>query len=110
MADHARGPFEGHGNNTPPAESVVIRMGVEELRSLITEVVQKAVGGLQGERSVADVGVISQEQVDEAVGSMQAEQSAVGVSEVAEGGEDGVLVAMATSTEEAVYAKPGADL
>lgn len=110
MGDHARGPFEGHGNNTPPAESVVIRMGVEELRSLITEVVQKAVGGLQGESSVADVGVISQEQVDEAVGSMQAEQSAVGVSEVAEGGEDGVLVAMATSTEEAVYAKPGADL
>jgi hypothetical protein len=110
MGDHARLPFETHGNNTPVAESVVIKMGVEELRSLITEVVQKAVGGLQGDRNVADVGVVSQEQVDEAVGNGQDEQPAGGVSEVVDGGEDEILVATATSIEEAVDAKPDADL
>lgn len=110
MGDHARGPFDAHGNNTPVAESVVIRMGVEELRSLITEVVQNAVGGLQIDKSVADVGAISQEQLDEAVGSLQASQSAAGVSEVVEGGKDALLVAMATSTDDVVDAKPNASL
>lgn len=106
MGEHARGAFEGHGNITPVAESVVISMGVEELRSLITEVVQKAVGGLQSDRTVAGVGEISQEQVDEAVGNIQVEQSAGGVSGVMEGGEDEVLAAMATTTDDAVDAKP----
>lgn len=94
----------------PVAESVVISMGVEELRSLITEVVQKAVGGLQGDRAVAGGGVISQEQVDETVGGVQVEQSAGGVNEVVEGGEDEVLKAMTGSTDDAVDAKPNADL
>lgn len=110
MGEHARGPFEGHGNGTPVAESVVIRMGVEELRSLITEVVQKAVGGLQGDRVVADVGAISQEQVDEAVASVQGDQSAGVGSEVVVDERDEVLAAMATSTEEAVDAKPDVGL
>jgi hypothetical protein len=110
MGGHARGAFEGHGSNAPVAESVVIRMGVEELRSLIMEVVQKAVGGLQGEGSIADVGAISQEQVNEAVGSVQADQSPAGVGEVIEGGGDEVLVAMAGSTDDVVHAKPDAGL
>lgn len=112
MGDHGRGAFQGHGNGMPVAESVVIRMGVEELRSLITEVVQKAVGGLQGDRSAADVDPVAQQQVvDEAVAGMQVDQSAEGVNEVVvEGGEDEVLVAIATSTDDVVDAKPDTGL
>jgi hypothetical protein len=106
MGDHARGAFEGHQNNSSVAESVVIRMGVEELRSLITEVVQKAVGGLQSDKSIADVDLVSQEQVDEAVAGVQVDQSVEGVNEaVVDDGEDEVLVAMATSTDDIVDAK-----
>lgn len=112
MGDHGRGAFEGHGHGTPIAESVVLRMGVEELRSLITEVVQKAVGGLQGDRSVADVDPVAQQQVvDEAVAGMQVDQSAECVNEiVVDGGEDDMLLAMATSTDDAVDAKPDSGL
>jgi hypothetical protein len=106
MGDHARGAFEGHQNNSSVAESVVIRMGVEELRSLITEVVQKAVGGRQSDKSIADVDLVSQEQVDEAVAGVQVDQSVEGVNEaVVDDGEDEVLVAMATSTDDIVDAK-----
>lgn len=115
MGDHARGAFEGHVNGTPVAGSMVIRMGVDELRLLITEVVQKALGGLQSDRPIADDSLISQEQVDEAVGSAQADQAATGVSDVfVDDGGDDVLAAIATSTDDdddvVVDAKPDTSL
>ena len=96
----------------PVAESVVIRMGVQELRELIKEAVQKAVGSLQGERSVANSGSVAQEQVDEVVAaSGQADQSAGGVSEVVvDDGGDEVLAAMGTSMDDAVDTKPDGGL
>ena len=93
------------------AESVVIRMGVEELRELIAEAVQKAVGRLQGENPVADVGLVAQEQVDEVVASGQVDRSVGGVDRVVvDDGGDEVLAAMATSTNDAVDAKHDAGL
>ena len=38
----------GHLNSPPVNKAVVIKMGVDELRALITEVVQKAMDGAQG--------------------------------------------------------------
>lgn len=111
MGNHGREAFEGQQNNMPVAESVVIRMGVQELRELIKEAVQKAVGGLQGETSVADGGFVAQEQVDEVVASGQVDQSAGGVSEaVVEDGGDEVLAAMGTSPDDVVDTKPDAGL
>jgi len=111
MGDHGRGAFEGQQNNMPIAESVVIRMGVQELRDLISEAVQKAVGGLQGENLFADGGLTAQEQVDEVVANSQATQSAVNVNGVVvDDGEDEVLAAMTTSTDDVVDAKPDAGL
>ena len=95
----------------PIAESVVIRMGVQELRDLISEAVQKAVGGLQGENLFADGGLTAQEQVDEVVANSQATQSAFNVNGVVvDDGEDEVLAAMTTSTDDVVDAKPDAGL
>ena len=82
MGDHARGAFESQQNKTPVAESVVIRMGVQELRELIAEAVQKAVGGLKGYNPVADGGLVAQQQVDEVVASGQLAQSAEDVNGV----------------------------
>lgn len=111
MGSHGRGASRGQQNNTPVAESVVIRMGVQELRELIEEAVQKAVGGLQGDGSVADVGLVAQEQVDEVVANCQVTQSAVDVNGiVVDGGGDEVLAAMAASADEPVDAKPDAVL
>lgn len=95
----------------PVAESVVIRLGVQELRELIAEAVQQAVGGLKGDIPVANVGLVAQQQVDEVVASRQLAKSAGGVNEVVvDDGGDEVLVAMATSTNDVVDAKPDADL
>lgn len=89
----------------------MIRMGVRELRELIAEAVQKAVGGLQGDRSVADVGLVAQEQVDEVVANCQVTQSAVDVNGmVVDDGGDEVLAAMAASADGSVDAKPDAVL
>lgn len=108
MGSHGRGAFGGQQNNTSVAESVVIRMGVQELRELIAEAVQKALGGLQGEKSVADVGLVAQGQVDEVVASGQNDQSAVDMNEVVvnNGGEE-VLAAMAASTDDVIDVKTG---
>lgn len=95
----------------PVAESVVIRMGVQELRELIAEAVQKAVGELQGDRSVVNVSLVAQEQVDEVVANSEVTQSAVDVNRVVvDDGGDEVLAAMATSTDNVVDAKPDAVL
>ena len=112
MGNHGREVFEGQQNSMPVAESVVIRMGVQELRELIKEAVQKAVGGLQGEKPVADGGLVAQEQVDEVVAaSGQADQSSGGVSEVVvDDGGDEVLAAMGTSSDDVVDTKPDAGL
>ena len=111
MGDHGRGVFEGQQNNMPVAESVVIRMGVQELRELITDVVQKAVGGFQGDRAVADPGLVAQEQVDEVVASGQLTQSTGNVNgAVVEDGGDEMLAATATSTDDVVDATPVAVL
>ena len=111
MGDHGRGVFEGQHNNMPVAESVVIRMGVQELRELIAEAVQKAVGELQGDRSVVNVSLVAQEQVDEVVANSEVTQSAVDVNRVVvDDGGDEVLAAMTTSTDNVVDAKPDAVL
>lgn len=111
MGDHGRGAFEGQQNSMPVAESVVIRLGVQELRELIAEAVQQAVGGLKGDIPVANVGLVAQQQVDEVVASRQLAKSAGGVNEVVvDDGGDEVLAAMATSTNDAVDAKHDAGL
>ena len=100
------GAFEshGHGPNTPVAESVVIRMGVEELRLLISEVVREAVGGMgmQGGRGLGAEVVGVEVGVEEGIGGAD-EPVAVAVFEGGkeEEGEDEVL-AILNSTGEGV--------
>jgi hypothetical protein len=101
MGDHSRAGFEGHHNNIPVPESVMIKMGVEELRSLITEVVQKAIEGLQPDKSVAAIDLVAQElQVGEAVGSVLDDRSVVDAKTAAEyGASDGVVTATSPAGE-----------
>lgn len=47
--------------NIPISNNVLIKMGVDELRVLITEVVQKAVQGLQKTEAVIDAAVENQD-------------------------------------------------
>jgi hypothetical protein len=75
MLAKGNGAFHGYsGNDLPAAENVTIKMGVEELRALITEVVRKAVKEVQAGRSVASAGDSSAQNVG-VDGSGQAEKS-----------------------------------
>lgn len=108
MGAHARMAFEGQHNNTPVAQSVTIKMGVEELRSLITEVVQKAVEGLQADKSMEAVDAVARQRaVDEVVASATVESTA-GLEMMANGGMGDEIVAAASPTDDIVNAQADA--
>jgi hypothetical protein len=108
----AQGAFQGHtGNDTPTSKSVTIKMGVDELRTMITEVVQKAVQGLKAGSSTAAVDVVVQEHaVEEAMESMQANESAVDVNTLAGIDTGDEVVAAAASLNEVGDAQDEIDL
>jgi hypothetical protein len=108
----ALGAFQGQtGNDTPTSKSVTIKMGVDELRTMITEVVQKAVQGLQAGNSNANVGVMAQENaVEEAMESMQANELAASGNTLAGLDTGDEVVAVAASLEEMGDAQDEADL
>jgi hypothetical protein len=88
VGGHTPRAFEDrHGNNNPVTEGVMIKMGVDELRSLITEVVQKAVEGLQANQPVATVDAVTQElQVEEVGESVLGDGSVADAKTVADDG------------------------
>lgn len=63
MVPHAH--IAGHrgqmGGNTPISDNVLIKIGVDELRVLITEIVQKAVQGLQRTEAAVDTALEKQD-------------------------------------------------
>jgi hypothetical protein len=92
------------GDDTP---SVTIKMGVDELRTMITEVVQKAVQGLQvgTSNSTTTVDVAAQElTVEGAMERMQANESAACVNTLTglEAGDKVVVAAAAAAAVDVV--------
>jgi hypothetical protein len=83
MVSQGAFPQSHTGNETPTSNSVTIKMGVDELRTMITEVVQKAVQGLQvgTSNSTTTVDGAAQElAVEGAMERMQANESAACVN------------------------------
>ena len=109
--DRGRAGFEGHHNNILAPESVVIKMGVDELRTLIMEVVQKAVEGLQPDRSVAPVDLVAQElPVGEVVETVPGNGSVADAVTVADHGMVNEVAAMTSPAGEVVDMHLGTDL
>jgi hypothetical protein len=110
----AQGAFQSQtGNDTPGSKSVTIKMGVDELRTMITEVVQKAVQGLQvgTSNSTTTIDVFAQEHaVDEAMESIQANESAACVNTLAGLDTGDEVVAVAASLDEAGEIQDETDL
>jgi hypothetical protein len=83
MVSQGAFPQSHTGNETPTSNSVTIKMGVDALRTMITEVVQKAVQGLQvgTSNSTTTVDGAAQElAVEGAMERMQANESAACVN------------------------------
>ena len=103
MGEHPRAVFGGHQNTTPVAESVTIKMGVDELRSLITDVVQKAVEGLQPDRSTGAAALVAQQLQEVQVGGSElGDGSVTDVTAVADHGADHDVVAVSSPTGDVV--------
>jgi hypothetical protein len=108
----AQGAFQDHpSNNTPTSKSVTIKMGVDELREMITEVVQKAVQGLQAGNSTANDDVVAQEHVVEgAIEIMHVNESAACVKTLTGLDTGDEVVAAAVSLDELGDAQDETDL
>jgi hypothetical protein len=107
MVSQGAFPQSHTGNETPTSNSVTIKMGVDALRTMITEVVQKAVQGLQvgTSNSTTTVDVAAQElTVEGAMERMQANESAACVNTLTglEAGDKVVVAAAAAAAVDVV--------
>lgn len=96
----AQGAFQGHvGNDTLASKSVTIE--IDELRALITDAVQRAVGALQVDGSTASVDRVAQEHpMEDVAKNVQADESIAKVDTMVDAVLDDEIVEVTGTTEQ----------